>query len=124
MMAGLLSSSQLAAVQEVALRGMQTQVTIKRRVTVDSDYGDGESVTYQTVVATTKGWFYSRPTPVQDDDSGSLTTVNTYRLYLPVGTDVRVGDLVIVGQTAYVVSDTTAESTWLALLNVSLRKRE
>lgn len=119
----LLSAAQLAAVQGVALTGMQTPITIQRRSTQDSVYGDGDEVVY-TTVATAKGWFHSSPTPMQEQDSGALVTANTYRLFLPVGTNVKIGDRVLVGAEQYVVSDTTAESTWKALLSCSLRKRE
>lgn len=119
----LLSNSQMAALQKVAMRGMKTPITIMRRTTADTAYGDDEEVTFP-VVGTTKGWFFSRPTPVQEDDAGSLVTVNTYRLFVPVGTDVRPGDRISVDSTTFVVSDTTAESTWLPLLNVSLRRKE
>jgi hypothetical protein len=55
---------------------------------------------------------------------GAVITVNTYRVYLPVGTNVRPGDRVVVGSDQYIVSDTTHESTWQPLLACSLRKRE
>jgi hypothetical protein len=119
----LMSARQLAALQEVALMGMQTPVTIKRRTTTDTDYGDKDEVSFTTVTSTL-GWFHSTPTPMQEQDTGSVVTANTYRLFLPVGTDVRDGDQVSVGSTTYVVSDTTSESTWKALLSCSLRKRE
>lgn len=119
----LLSARQMAALQEVALMGMQTPVTIKRRTTSDTVYGDKDEVSF-TTVATALGWFHSTPTPIQEQDTGSVVTANTYRLFLPVGTDVRDGDQITVGSTVYVVSDTTAESTWKALLACSLRKRE
>lgn len=118
----LLSDRQLAALQEIALLGMQTPVTIKRRSVSESPYGD-DAVSFVTVT-TTRGWFHSTPTPIQEQDTGSVVTANTYRLFLPVGTDVRDGDQVTVGSTVYIVSDTTSESTWKALLACSLRKRE
>lgn len=128
----LLSTSQLESVQSLALRGMTTPVTILRRtvstpILASDDYGDDE-VTYaetresrRTVV---KGWFYSRPTSTIIEDTGQIVTANTYRLYLPVGTDILAGDEVSVGTDTYIVVDTTAESTWPALLNVSLRKTD
>lgn len=119
----ILSARQMAALQEVALMGMQTPVTIKRRTTSDTAYGDKDEVSF-TTVSTALGWFHSTPTPIQEQDTGSVVTANTYRLFLPVGTDVRDGDQITVGSTVYVVSDTTAESTWKALLACSLRKRE
>jgi hypothetical protein len=63
---------------------------------------------------------------MQDIDTGMIVTSNTYRLFVPVGTDIQIGDHVFVGPNpdAYTVSDTTAESTWTALLTCSLRRRE
>jgi hypothetical protein len=118
-----LSTAQLTGMRRIANRYMVTPISIQRRVLGDSVMGDKDQVTYATV-ASLKGWFYSRPTPVADAATGQLTTVNTYRLLVPVGTDIRAGDLVLVGTDTYVVSDTTGESTWIAYLNVSLRKRE
>lgn len=117
------SSAQMAKMQAFALTGMQTKVTIKRRATTDSDYGDGEIVAW-TTITTTSGWLYSTPTPVQEMDTGSVITVNTYRLFLPVGTNVKPGDQAVIGTDTYIVSDTTGESTWQAMLVCSLRKRE
>lgn len=119
----LLSPMQLAALQKVALLGMQTPVTIQRRSFADTPYGDSEEVSF-AAVGTALGWFHSTPTPVATIDSGSVVTVNTYRLFLPVETDVRDGDQILVGTATYVVTDTTKESTWKPLLNCSLRKRE
>lgn len=117
----LLTAAQLSAVQSVAIQGMVTPVTIKRRTSASNAYG--EDVSYSTVT-TANGWFFSSPTALQGEDAGSLVTDNTYRLYLPVGTNILSGDEITVGSGIYIVTDTTSESTWPALLNVSLRKRE
>ncbi len=117
------SEAQLHQLREVTMSGLVTPVTIKRRSTSDSDYGDAEVVTWTTVLST-KGWVFSTPTPVQQPDSGAVITVNTYRLYLPVGLDVRPGDQAFIGSDTYIISDTTGESTWQAMIVCSLRKRE
>jgi hypothetical protein len=127
----LLSADQLAAVQRVAVRGMTTPVEILRRtdssVTAENAYGD-DALTFvetsESAVANVLGWLFSEPTAVQQTDTGAVITVNTYRLYVPVGTDILPGDRVNVGEQTFTVSDTTRESTWPALLNVSLRLRE
>jgi hypothetical protein len=119
----LLSPAQLGALQKIALSGMKTPVTIQRKTMTDSAYGDAEEVSYVTVTTAT-GWFYSTPTPVATIDGGSVVTVNTYRLFLPVDTNVQDGDQILVDDARYVVTDTTKESTWKALLACSLRKRE
>jgi hypothetical protein len=126
-----LTTKQMDRVRDIALLGMTTPVTIERRaeaaIPVGGDYGD-DYLSYTTTSEArrqqVKGWFYSTPTPVQQVDTGMIVTVNTYRLFLPVGTDVLPGDHVHVGAEDYTVSDTTAESTWLPLLTCSLRKRE
>ena len=131
----LLTENQMKRVQDVALLGMITPMVIERRsegpIPAGGDYGD-DFLTFSTTTEsrrqTVKGWFFSTPTPQQDVDTGMVVTVNTYRLYLPVGTDIKAGDHVHVGNADprddYTVADTTAESTWLPLLTCSLRKRE
>lgn len=117
------STGQMTKMRDVVKSGFITPVTIKRRMTSDSDYGDGEVVTWATVT-TVNGWVYSTPTPVQEADTGSVITVNTYRLFIPVGTNVKPGDQAVINGDTYIVSDTTGESTWQAMTVCSLRKRE
>lgn len=126
-----LSERQMERVRDMAKLGMVTPVTIERRAEaappVGGDYGD-DFISYTTTSETRRqevmGWFYSTPTPIQDVDTGMIVTTNTYRLFLPVGTDVLPGDHVHVGDMDYTVSDTTHEGSWLPLLTCSLRKRE
>jgi hypothetical protein len=129
-----LTVNQMNRMRDLALLGMITPVTIERRVEapipVGGDYGDdflAYNQTTETKRLEVRGWFYSTPTPVQQVDTGQIVTVNTYRLFLPVGTDVKAGDHVHVATNPiddYTVSDTTGESTWLPLLTCSLRKKE
>jgi hypothetical protein len=130
----LLTQNQLNQIRGLAMLGMVTPLTIERRSEAPppagGDYGDdflAYSITSETRRTQVQGWFYSTPTPTQDVDTGMVVTVNTYRLFLPVGTDIKVGDHVHVDTNPkddYTVSDTTAEGTWLPLLTCSLRKRE
>ena len=128
------TTNQMERIRAMAVLGMVTPITIERRVEdtppTGGDYGD-DFLSYTTTNAsrrqTVKGWFFSTPTPVQQVDTGAIVTVNTYRLYLPVGTDILPGDHVHVGTDPmddYTVSDTTGVGTWLPLLTCSLRKRE
>ena len=126
-----LTDNQLQRVRDMALLGMITPIVIERRsegaIPAGGDYGDdflAYTQTTETRRTEVKGWFNSTPTPTQDVDTGMIVTVNTYRLFLPVGTDILPGDHVHVGAEDYTVSDTTAEGTWLPLLTCSLRKRE
>jgi hypothetical protein len=130
-----LTENQMVRIRDVALLGMITPVTIERRSEsdppVDADYGDdylAYATTSESRRTEVRGWFRSTPTPQQTVDNGQVVTVNTYRLLLPVGTDIKPGDHVHVGNADprddYTVSDTTAEGSWLPLLACSLRKRE
>lgn len=119
----LLSASQLAALQTVAISGMTDTVSIVRPSQSDSVYGDDEVITY-TTVGTSKAWFRSTPTQVATADVGVLVTINTYRLLVPPGTDIRPKDEVTFDTDVYLVTDTTAESTYQPYLQVSLRRRE
>lgn len=122
-MGGLLSANELGALQYWARNGMTDTVTIQRPTQTDSDYGDAESLTYVTI-STSPAWFRSIPTPIATAETGQLITVNTYRLIVPVGTDIMPKDQVVLGPEVFIVTDTTAESTWQAMLTVSLRRRE
>ena len=126
-----LTANQLEAVRSLAILGMQTPVTIERRgegvIPAGGDYGDdflSYAETTESHKTDIKGWFYSTPTQMLDVDTGATVTSNTYRLFLPVGTDILPGDHVHVGTSDYTVTDTTAEGTWLPLLTCNLRKRE
>lgn len=130
----LLSDAQLTAVQSVAMRGMQTDVTIFRRSTTTglevTDDPYGSSVGYAeipdtaTQTSTVKGMLHSATVPTTDVDSGQLVTVNTFRLWVPVGTNIQPGDQVEIEGNIYQVTDTTADQTWPPFLACSLRRAE
>ena len=128
----LLSDSQLAAIQKTAMLGMQTDVRILRSTPdtgldlTDDPYGSspGTPAAVTPPIGGVKGWLHSTPTPTASIDAGQLITVNTYRLWVPVDTDIRPRDRVEIGSQTYVVTDTTADSTWPALLSCSLRLAE
>jgi len=126
----LLSFQQMEGVRRIAEMAMTTPIIIMRRVSADSldESGDpyGSEVTFSdaTPVGGCLGWLHSTPTPVATLDAGALITVNTYRLFVPHDIDIRAGDHVVINTDTYVVSDTTADETWPALLRCSLRLRE
>lgn len=123
MSAPLLSDIEMAAFRDVALQGMQTQVSIYHRTTVQTADGWEDSYAFSSTVYC---WIYSTPTAVQDEVSGKIVTINTYRAFFPVGTDIIASDHVVdpaIGQT-YICSDTISENTWNAMLRVSLRFAE
>jgi len=119
--APLISDSEMAGLRGVAEQGMQTPVAIWRRTTVQTDDGRSDAYAFSS---NAMGWLYSTPSPVITEVSGEMALVNTYRLFVPVGTDILSGDHAIIGAQTFIVSDTTGESTWLPLLRCSLRLAE
>lgn len=117
----LVSDSEMAALRQFGLQGMQTDVAIWARTTVQTEDGQEDTWAYARTV---KGWLHSDPTPTITLVSGEMATVNTYRLFLPVGTAILPGDHAVIGGQTFIVSDTTAESTWQPMLRVSLRLAE
>jgi hypothetical protein len=126
----LLSEQQMEGIRRIAEMAMTTPVSILRRTgdigldLTDDPYGSSVSFNDVTPQGGCLGWLHSTPTPVATTDAGALITVNTYRLYVPHDTDLRPGDHVVISTDTYVVSDTTADETWPALLSCSLRLRE
>ena len=126
-----LTATQLERLRDIAKLGMTTPITIERRSEgsppAGGDYGDdylAYAETSESRKTEVKGWFYSTPTEMFSTDTGAVITANTYRLFVPVGTDIAPGDDVKVGADEYTVVDTTAEGTWLPLLTCNLRRRE
>jgi hypothetical protein len=118
----VISAEALASLQQVAKLGMTTPVAIQRQSVIEGPEGDDVSV--YTPLATVYGWLSSRTSPVITVVGGVEALVNTYRLYLPVGTDISSGDQAIIEGSTFTVSDTTAESTLQPMLEVSLRRAE
>jgi hypothetical protein len=116
------STKELDALRDLTVPSMTTTVLIQHRVVTQNTYGD-DIVSYANG-DTVKGWMFSTPTPMQEEDSGSLITANTYRLFVPVGTNIDPGDQVVIDTETFLVSDTTFESTWNVMLRCSLRRRE
>jgi hypothetical protein len=136
------SPSEVAALEQVALTGMQTDISISASTPTDAssipaggDYGD-DVITYPVVEdpanppapLIVKAWLFQQLTPVGAADTDQIVTVNTVRMFVPLGTPVHVGDTVnVIGDPDaidYVVADTNNEITWKAWLACSLRELE
>lgn len=115
------SQAELASIRETVSAGLQSSVLIQRLQNYETPVGISSRYVDN---ATVMGWVFSTPTPMITLVSGAQVLVNTYRLYVAVGTDIQTGDHVVIGAETYTVSDTTAESTWLPLTSVTLRKIE
>lgn len=124
----LLSDAQLNAIQNVAMRGMQTDVTIMRQTTnlgletADGPYGSEPSVPAAAASGnvTVKGMLHSIANDLMSLDAGQLVAVHEHRLWVPVGTDIRNGDRVSINGKQYVVNDVANDETWPAFLGVMI----
>lgn len=139
----LLSATALAAIRSIGEGQMTTEVRILRAAPVvqdpdapaydpNYDFGDDdddveiyEGGTYGTY-GTALAWFYSTVQTANEDADGQLQTVDLHEIRLPIGTDVRVQDIVqrVDNGEQYVVIDTNAGDTWAEKLRVHARRAE
>ena len=118
----MISPTEIAALQGFAELQMTTEVGVMRQTIIEGPQGDDESVFATAGIV--YGWLSSRPSPIITEVGGVQALVNTYALYLPVGTDIASGDQVIIAGRIFNCSDTTSESTLQPMLEVSLRRAE
>jgi len=117
----LLSDAEMGALRDVAEQTMQTSVRILVRSNEQTEDGQRSVWTYTSTVL---GWLHGTPTPTIQQVGGLMATVNLYRVFLPIGTAIAPGDHAVIAGDTYVVEDTTAEDTWRALLDCSMRRLE
>lgn len=118
----LLSDSELAAIQGVALSGMTTSVGIYHGATVKND--TGQKWAYPTTPdLTVLGWLteLTGQSPRLDVIDGQTAVSETHRLFLPVGTDCRVGDKVVINSGNFIVQSVNQDDTYPAALRCYLR---
>ncbi len=119
----LISDSEMAALRDVALSGMVTSVAIYNRTTVETP--DGQETDYPaTPSSTVQGWLYEL-TPYSNAVtviSGGEGMSEFFRLLLPVGTTIAVGDKAVIGSGTYYVQNTGEDNTYKPTLTVSLRR--
>ena len=120
----LLKASQLIEIQRTALRAFTTQATLRRPVFGSDVLGDDATDPNPQVIGTVMGWLTSSPASEPSLDGGNLVTANTHRWSCDVASGIRPRDLLDIGTNTYVVTDTTADETWPAMLNCALRLRE
>lgn len=120
----LVTTTELEALRGVIESGMETTVTILRRTSSDNPYGDDQTDAYTPQSATVKGWLRTVPEGTIDVVSGVMADVSIYRLFVPVGTDIRNGDRLMIEGRRYTVTDTNKESTYQVALKCSLRRLE
>jgi hypothetical protein len=112
----LISASELAAIQSVALSGMTSTATILTRTTVVT--ADGQESVWATNGDDVPCWVY-QATPLGGTlgaISGAVGISQTFSIRVPIGSDVNSGDHLAVGGLIYNVEQTNDESTYPAWL--------
>lgn len=110
----LLTLSQLRAIQKLGEEGMNITVEVLRRNAQakdpTNDFGDND-VTYAAPFSV-KGWLVTKPTERLDLGEGQVQVIATHQLRVPVGTGIRPGDHVTVGDETFIAVDSTSEQSW------------
>ncbi len=121
----LLSASELEAVQAVGFSGMTTPVAIYHGAVVRTD--NGQKWAYPaTADVTTVGWLreMTGSSAKLNVIDGQTAISETHRLFLPVGTDCRTGDKVVIGGTAYTAQHQNQHDTYPAMMVVWMRVQQ
>jgi hypothetical protein len=115
----LVTDEMYVALRGFAYQGLQTPVSILRREVVENPYGDDSEVWAEE--SSTWGWIRQMNDPSIVAQNGVAQTTGVFRLELPVGTDVRPGDMVGVEGATYMVENTSVEDTVQVFLEVYIR---
>jgi head-tail adaptor len=118
----LVTDEMYVALRGFAYQGLQTPVAILRREVIANPYGDDTEVWVEE--ADTWGWIRQMNDPNIVAQSGVAQTTGVFRLELPVGIDVRAGDMVGVEGQTYMVENTSVEDTVQVFLEVYIRVTE
>jgi hypothetical protein len=120
-MSPLLAASELDALRDLVESGMETDVTIRRHTTVEGEFGDVDTF---VEVERAKGWLREITTASANIDKvgGVIAVAETHRLFVPVGTDIQSGDVVLANGEHFRVQHTDASSTYLTHITAMLRR--
>jgi hypothetical protein len=128
-MPGFFTNSELASLRKTAEVSLVDDVDIwPRAVNTDENdpnniYEDSGAVSY-AYRETVKGWIFSSPNQNAEAVGGIIGTLNLYRVFMPVGTEVTPGDRLFIKGDFFELIDTVDESTWLPILRCSARRLE
>jgi hypothetical protein len=118
----LISSTEMAALRGFAESGMQTTVSAYHQITTAGD--SGRTTSYPaTPDVTVLGWIIEVTSqgatlgPV----AGEVGIVETHRLLVPYGTDIRSGDKVTSGASVFQVQHTSAENTYQPYFEIAMK---
>lgn len=117
----LITPSEMAAIQAIGLSGMQSTAIILTRAIVQTD--DGQENVWATSSLDIPCWVREVTSPGRDLGSiaGAVNLVEEFLIRVPVGTEVRSGDRIVVGETTYDVQHSNNEDTYPDWLQCSCR---
>lgn len=118
----LVSDAEMAALRAVAESGMVATVSIYHLVTTAGE--GGRTAAYPaTPDATLQGWITELTAAgVQARvNAGEVGSLETHRLLVAAGSDIRNGDKITQGTSVFIVQATTAENTYQPYLAAYMR---
>lgn len=113
-MAGLVSDTLLNNLRSVAYRQLITPVTVRRRT--KSEGPNGTVVTESDVFSTTCWVVVKARHGMTVEPGGMLAAVTGAEIRFRFGTDVRIADILVIGDQRWTIQDTNEESTITLLL--------
>ena len=122
-MEGLISAAEMEAIREVPLAGMATPCSILSLEPVPVADGDDRNEWVET--ASTVCWIWEPLGYPRGGEVGGVQGIaHEFRAYLPIDTDLEVGDRLGVDGEIYNVVNTNAGDTYRPMLRAALRKVE
>lgn len=119
----LISPSEMEALRRIPLMGMQTPVSILKYSAIQRDGADDQMVWLET--ETVNGWIWEPPDyPAGGVVGGVIADAPSFRVYLPVGVSVDVGDRIGADGVIYNVMNTNIANTFMPMLRLAVRRAE
>lgn len=113
-MPGLVSDTLLNNLRNVAYKQLVTPVTVRRRTKGEGP--TGTSVTEADVLTSTCWVVVRQVSSMTMEPGGLLAAVARAEIRFRYGTDVRIGDILVIGGQRWTVQDTNEEATITLLL--------
>ena len=124
MSAPLVSPSLIVKMRKIANRGLQTKVTILRRLPVEENpYGDDTEG--WVTMGEFQGWVRGIGTArLVDTTANVVGAIGVFRLHLKADVEIDSGDMVVIDSSEYVVQDSNVENTYRVFTTAILRRRQ